>query len=437
MKKKLLLYLLLLALFLPLCLGSCQNESSANLPTVTLKVYNWGQYISDGSDDLPDTNQMFEDYFNEHLATQYGYRIAVNYSTFPSNEDMYNKLVSGSAAYDIIIPSEYMIERLISEDLLKPLDFSKIPNYQYIDEDFRTKFNTYDPEGRYTVPYTYGTVGIIYNADYVDEEDIGSWDLLWNEKYSGKILQFNNPRDALGTAMYRLGYSVNTTDHAKWQEAANLLLAQKPLVQAYVMDEIFNKMISGSAWIAPYYAGDFLTMYDSNDSLCFYSPKEGTNIFADAMCIPTCSKNYDAALAYINFMLSEEAAVANAEYLGYSCPNTLVTQNEEYISYMTDWHEDAMSILYSEGLLVDDYADLSTLPEEAERRSFFHALTNTEENGNLLDYTNSLWATLKTESSIEPWIVVADIVIVAALLALILGFWIRRRRRERYDWQSQ
>ena len=435
MKKRAIVLSLLACLLLPLLFSACAGAQD-RLPTVTLRVYNWGQYISDGSGDLPDTNKMFEEYFNENLAEEYGYRISVNYSTFPSNEDMYNKLVSGSASFDIIVPSEYMIERLISENLLKPLDFSKIPNYEYIDEKFRTEFNTYDPDGLYTVPYTYGTVGIIYNSDYVDEEDIGSWDLLWNEKYAGKILQFNNPRDALGTAMYRLGYSVNTTDHRKWQEASDLLLAQKPLVQAYVMDEIFNKMISGSAWIAPYYAGDFLTMYDSNDSLCVYSPSEGTNIFADAMCIPTCSKNYDAALAYINFMLSAEAAVANAEYLGYSCPNTLVTENEEYIEYMTDWHEDALSILYGENILVDDYADLSTLPEGSERRSFFHALTDTEENGGLLSFTNELWAQLKTESAIEPWIIVADVVIVAALATLLIFFFLRRKRREKYDWAA-
>ena len=428
MKKRILALLLsLLLAFSTVWLTACEKE---DLPTKTLNVYNWGQYISDGSYELPDVNALFEEYFNENLAEKYGFKIAVNYSTYPSNEDMYNKIVSGSGAFDVIIPSEYMIEKMIAENLLCELDFSKIPNYENIDEKFRTDFNTYDPEGKYSVPYTYGTVGIIYNADYVDEEDIGSWDLLWNEKYSGKILQFNNPRDALATALYRLGYSVNTTDHAKWDEAAALLKEQKPLVQAYVMDEIFNKMISGSAWIAPYYAGDFLTMYDSNDSLCFYTPEEGTNIFVDAMCVPKCARLPEIGMEYINFMLSEEPALANAEYIGYSSPNTVVTENEEYQDYMLEWHEESLDILYSEDAVVNDYVDLKDIDAES-RRSFYHAITNTEENGNLLDYTNALWSDIKIESSIEAWIIVADVLILGSLFGAWLFFFIRKKKRER------
>jgi spermidine/putrescine-binding protein len=265
----------------------------------------------------------------------------------------------------------------------------------------------------------------------VDEEDVGSWDLLWNEKYSGKILQFNNPRDAFGTALYYLGYSVNTTDHAKWNTALDLLKRQKPLVQAYVMDEIFNKMISESAYVAPYYSGDYFTMYDSNDSLAFYYPEEGTNFFVDAMCIPTCAKNVDAAHAYINFMAGEEAAVANAMYIGYGSPNRLVRENEEYIAYMNDWHEESMDILYGKDVVIDDYTDLRELDTESIRTSFYRAIANTEENGNLLDYTNDLWSKLKSESSIEPWIIVADVVIVGALLFSVIFFAVRRRLRAR------
>ena len=225
--KRLSLLLLALSLLLSLLfLSSCNKE---NREVRTLHVYNWGQYISDGSYELADTNALFVEYFNENLADKYGYEIEVNYSTYASNEDMYNKISSGSGSYDIVIPSDYMIEQMIREELLLPLDYGKIPNYEYIDEKFKTEYNTYDPEGLYTVPYTFGLVGVIYNTDYVDEEDTGSWDLLWNEKYAGKILQFNNSRDAMATAMYRLGYSVNTTDHAKWREANNLLLKQKPL----------------------------------------------------------------------------------------------------------------------------------------------------------------------------------------------------------------
>jgi spermidine/putrescine transport system substrate-binding protein len=428
MKKTLiLLFALALALSLPLSLASCDD----GVETRTLNVYNWGQYISDGSEDSFDTNKEFEAYWNAHLAERYGYKIEVNYSTYASNEDMYNKISSGSASYDVIIPSDYMIEQMISQDMLLPLDFSKIPNYAYIAEEFKTTYNTYDPTGAYSVPYTYGTVGIIYNTDYVDEEDIGSWDILWNEKYSGKILQFNNLRDAMATALYRLGYSVNTTDHAKWEAAAKLLIEQKPLVQAYVMDEIFNKMISSSSWIAPYYAGDFLTCYDSNDSLAFFTPKEGTNFFVDAMCIPSCAKNIDAAHAYIDFMLTEEAAVANAMYIGYSSPHTLVQTSEEYIEYMEDWHEDAMSILYSEDMVMSTYEDLGAIETDALKVSTYRAITNTKENGNLLDYTNTLWSSIKVESTIEPWIIVLDIVIIASLFSFWLFIFLRNRSRKK------
>ena len=171
---------------------------------------------------------------------------------------MNNKLRTGAASYDVIVPSDYMIHRLISEDLLLPLNYDNIPNYQYIDENYKNLY--YDPDNTYSIPYMFGMVGVIYNSGIVSEEDIGSWDLMWNEKYKGKILQFNNPRDAFGTAMYWQGIDVNTEDTALWEAALAKLQQQKPLVQSYVMDEIFNKMKNGSAAVAAYYAGDFLTM---------------------------------------------------------------------------------------------------------------------------------------------------------------------------------
>ena len=193
MKHAILLLTLLLSLFL-LC--SCGESGGV----VTLNVYNWGQYISDGSEGCADVNAMFEEYFEENFADEYGFSVEVNYTTYASNEDMYNKLRSGAASYDVIFPSDYMIQRLISEDLLLPLHFENIPNYQYIDENYKNLY--YDPDNAYSVPYMFGMVGVIYNSGIVAEEDIGSWDLMWNEKYQGKILQFNNPRDAFGTAMY-------------------------------------------------------------------------------------------------------------------------------------------------------------------------------------------------------------------------------------------
>lgn len=307
--------------------------------TVVLNVYNWGQYISDGSEGTLDVNAAFEEYYYE----TFGQRVRVNYTTYASNEDMYNKIKSGATSYDVIVPSDYMIQRMAEEGMLAELDFDNIPNYEYIEDEFKGLY--FDPDEKYSVPYTYGMVGIIYNSTMVDRE-VSGWDVMWDPDYRGKILQFNNPRDAFGTAQYYLGIDVNTQDREEWHAAFEKLLEQKPYIQSYVMDEIFNKMKNGSAAIAPYYAGDFLSMYEDNDALEFVYPEEGTNIFIDSMCVPYNARHKDVAEAYINFMLSEEAAVANAEYIYYASPNRLVIENEEYIECMTDVHEDAMQILY-------------------------------------------------------------------------------------------
>ena len=325
---------------------------------------------------------------------------------------MYNKLKSGSTTYDVIIPSEYMIEKMIGEDMLSPLDFSNIPNFENISSEFKNLF--YDPENLYTVPYTYGMVGIIYNDTMVDEEDLGSWDLLWNEKYKGKILQFNNPRDAFGTAIYWAGEDVNSTNPKVWQDAVEKLKIQKPLVQSYVMDEIFNKMKNGSAAVAPYYAGDYLTMYDDNDSLGFYYPEEGTNVFVDAMCIPKCTKNQELAEIYINFMLSEEIAIANAEYIGYASPNVLVRENQDYIDGMIEWNENAIDILYPSedaGLITEYYQSL---------------------DNETLDLQNSLWETLKIENAVEPWIYITSGGIILVLVGYFIFSYCRKKYRDNY-----
>ena len=321
----------------------CAVLGVASQKTITLNVYNWGEYISDGSEDSLDVNSAFEDYCREVL----GLKVQVNYVTYTSNEDLYAKLSAGAVSYDVIVPSDYMIARLASEGLLMELNFDNIPNYeQCISEDFRGLY--YDPENKYSVPYTYGMVGVIYDANTVAEEDTGDWDLMWNEKYAGDILQFNNARDAFGTAMYKLGLDVNTSDPAVWDQALAELQAQKPLIYKRVMDEIFNMMESGEAAVGAYYAGDYLTMVENqseNVDLQFYYP-ENTNLFIDAMCIPSCAQNKELAEEYINFMLSEEAAIANAEYIYYASPNSLVYNNETYIE---DMGEEAIEILYPEG----------------------------------------------------------------------------------------
>ena len=277
---------------------------------VTLNVYNWGQYIADGSDDSMEVIAEFEKRYPH---------IKVNYSTYDSNEIMYSKLANGGITVDVIIPSDYMIARLISEDMLLPLNFDNIPNYQYIDENFRN--TAYDPENKYSVPYTWGTVGILYNTKYVDEADVTGWELLWNEKYTGKTLMFGNSRDAFGIAQFMLGYDINTTDKAELDRCAELLKTQKPVLQQYVMDEIFAIMQNEEAWIAPYYAGDCLTMMGENENLDFYLPQDqGFNMFIDAMCIPTCAREKEAAETFINFLCDPEIAGANMDWICYGTP---------------------------------------------------------------------------------------------------------------------
>ena len=296
----------LLALVLLLCALPAPVHAAAN----EITVYNWGQYISDGTDDSLDVIKAFEEETG----------IKVNYLTFDSNESMYTKLKTGGTTFDVIIPSDYMIAKLISEDMLEPLDFANIPNYAYIDENFHDQ--AYDPENTYSVPYTWGTVGLIYNRQYVSDEDAESWSCLWNSKYAGKLLMFDNPRDAFAIAESMLGYSLNTEDENELRQAADLIIAGKPVYQGIWMDQILEKLPAEEIVAAPYYNGDAVTMIDENPDLAFYVPKEGTNLFVDAMCIPKNAKNVEGAEKFINFMCSTEEAMANWEYIGYSSPHT-------------------------------------------------------------------------------------------------------------------
>ena len=284
------------------------TTGSAAKEKVTINVYNWGQYISDGTDGYIDVNAAF--------TAETG--IEVNYMTFDSNETMYTKLKTGGSTYDVIIPSDYMIARLIEENMLLPLNYDNIPNAKYVMSAYRGM--AHDPTDTYSIPYTWGSTGIIYNTKYVDEADVGSWDLLWNEKYSGKILMFDNPRDAFGVAELLLGYDVNTTDPNQLQACADLLAKQKPLVQAYVMDQLYQKMEHEEAWIGVYYAGDFIMMQAENENLAFCYPKEGFNLFVDALCIPSSCQNKEAAEAYINFICRPDICGQNLDYLDYSAP---------------------------------------------------------------------------------------------------------------------
>ena len=299
-----------LAVAVCLVIGCGVLVFSARQQTVTLNVYNWGMNIADGSDDTLDIIAAFEEKYPH---------IKVNYSTYDSNEVLYTKLKNGGISVDVIIPSDYMIARMIKEDMLLELDFDNIPNYSYIDDTFKN--TSFDPENKYSVPYTWGTVGILYNTKYVDEADVTGWELLWNEKYDDKILMFDNSRDAFGIAQYLLGYDVNTTDSAQLQACADKLAQQKPLVQQYVMDQIYSSMENEEAWIAPYYAGDCMLMMESNENLAFYLPQhQGFNMFIDAMCIPKACQEKEAAELFINFLCDPEISGENMNYICYASP---------------------------------------------------------------------------------------------------------------------
>ena len=388
MKKRLFLLMCVLAL----CLSLLPLPAAAAEKQV-INVYNWGQYISDGTDGYLDVNAAFTE------ATG----IEVNYMTFDSNESLYTKLKTGGSTYDVIIPSDYMVAKLREEGLLLELNFDNIPNYQYVDEAYKN--TSYDPDNLYSVPYTWGTVGIIYNKNYVDEEDLGSWDLLWNEKYAGKILMFDNPRDAFAVTELLLGYSINTTDPDELQACADKLIEQKFLVQSYVMDQIYDKMVRGEALIAPYYAGDYLMMAEENEDLGFYLPEEGFNLFIDAMCIPSCCTNKEAAEAYINFLCSPEISGQNLEYLGYSTP---ISSAKDYMDPSVTESDIA-------------YPDAETLS----RGSAFVNLPM--ETSQLLD---SLWLSVKTAGGVGTVPIVSMCVLVGGLIGYLAVRSIRRKRRK-------
>ncbi len=405
------LLLALLLLTLPLLGMTSCDEVSGN--TVTLYVYNWGEYISDGSEGTLDVNEMFEEWYFE----TYGVKVEVNYSTYSSNESMYAKLSSGSVNYDVVVPSDYMIERMIAEDMLAELNFDNIPHASNLHPDFfgpDAVYDYYDPDNKYAIPYMYGMIGIIYNTTMVEADDpsLGSWNLMWDERHAGNILQFNNSRDAFGTAQYFLGLDVNSTDEAEWRQALEKLKEQKPILQGYVMDEIFNKMENGSAAIAAYYAGDFLSMYENNEDLEFFYPAEGTNLYVDAMCIPKTSQNKEIAEAYIDFMLTEEAAVANAEYTYYASPNNAVRENEEYREYMNSIKEGGYDLMYgTDAVETSSYKNLG---------------------GEQLIMLNELWEELKSDIQVG----LPIYVICAVILVILIGggtfLGVRKKIRDKY-----
>lgn len=369
-----------------IALTSCGQQEYIN-------VYNWGLYISDGKDGTIDVNKAFTE------ATG----IKVNYSYFASNEDMYAKVKGGGSSYDVIFPSDYMAQRMLEEGLLLELDYDNIPNAVNIADEYRGMY--YDPEDKYTVPYNVGLVGLIYNKTMVTEAPT-SWSVLWDETYAGKILMINNPRDGFGVAQLMLGIDLNTTEKADWDRALQALLDQKPLVQSYVMDEVFMKMENNEAALAVYYAGDFLTMQEKNPDLEMVYPEEGTNSFVDVMCIPTTAQNKTGAEKYIDFLLSADIALANAEYMYYTSPNKTVRENPEY------------------SLKDDPYT--YPAPEVIENTQYYHNLDE-----DTLKYMNDLWDSLKIGGGeSDPTAVIIAAVVVVAAVGLIALLRVRKKKRE-------
>ncbi len=361
---------------------------------VTLYVYNWGLYISDGSDDSIDVVKGFEDLTG----------IKVNYTTFDTNESLYAKMKSGAANYDVIVPSDYMIGKMIGEDMLEPLDFSNIPNIDKIGAAYKNL--EYDPDNAYSVPYTWGVVGIVYNKTMVQEPPT-SWDALWDIEYAGNVLMFNNSRDAFAIAAKKLGMSLNPTSAEQVQTMAEELKAQKSVVQAYVMDEIFDKMTGGEAAMAPYYAGDAIVMMEDNPDLDFVIPEEGTNSFVDAMCIPKGAKNKEAAEMFINYMCETEVGAANCDFIGYSTPITDVWET------------------------LDDDLKYSPIAYPSEE-----VLANTEVFVSLPDEINSAmdmaWSDMKSyDEAGSGWMV--PVLLLLALALIVFNVWRKLHRRQRSD----
>lgn len=364
----------------------------SKLKGTEINVYNWGEYISDGAEDTLDVNKEFE--------KETG--IKVNYTTYDSNENMYNKIKGGGANYDIIIPSDYMIERMVDEDLLEKINFDNIPNYKNIMPKYKNLY--FDPKNEYSVPYNVGMVGLVYNTKMV-EGTPDSWSIMWDEKYKGQVLMFNNSRDAFGIAQFLLGIDVNTTSEQDWKKAYEKLKEQKPVVKSYVMDDVFNKMEGGEAAIAAYYAGDCIGMAENNPDLAFVYPKEGTNIFVDSICIPKGCQNKDAAELYINFLLRGDIALANAECLCYATPNQAVLDNEDY------------SLRENEMLYPDE--------EYTPTTEYFHNL-----DSETLMLMTSLWDNLKIEGNDVMSVYIGLITFAVIVVVYFIYRTIRKKKRE-------
>ena len=346
-------------LTLTACGGSSSGSESKDR---VVNVCSWGEYIDE------DLIYQFEDETG----------IKVNYQTAESNEALYSLLKTGAGDYDVIVPSDYMIGRLIAEGMLAELNYDNIPNYALIDDQY--KGLSYDPDNKYTVPYTWGTLGIIYNTTMVDEP-ITSWSAMFDPKYAGEVVMIRNSRDALAAALLYLGYDVNTTDTHQIQQAYQVIADAKAqgVYQGFYMDEIFQKMEGGNAAITMYYAGDYLSMLENNPDLAFVVPEEGSNWFVDAMCILKDARNKTEAEAWINFIASTECNLANMDYIWYASPNA------EALSQYPDYYLDT----YGEELDPSLYEIMAVPQETLARCTLYENLPRS-----ILTLYNDLWTRL-------------------------------------------
>lgn len=326
MKKKILSITLLITLITSsLLLFGCSGTSEGK--NGTIYVYNWGEYID------PEVIDMFEEETG----------IKVSYEEFETNEQMYPIVESGARTYDVVCPSDYMIQKMIQNDLLAELDYDNIPNIKNIGQAYLDSAQGFDPGNKYSVPYCWGTVGILYNKKMVTEP-VDSWGILFNEKYKDQIIMQASVRDAYCVALSYLGYSINTLDENQLREATNLLIKQKPLVQSYEIDGVRDLMINNSAALAVIYSGEAIYTQSQNPDLDYVVPKEGSNVWIDGWVIPKNAKNKEGAEAWINFMCRADIAKKNFEYITYSTPNEAAKEliDEDLLNNQTAFPDESI-----------------------------------------------------------------------------------------------
>lgn len=367
-----------------------------------VNVYNWGEYIAPGDDGGMNVLAEFE--------KQTG--IKVNYTNFETNEELYNVLTNSNSSYDVIIPSDYMVARLREEGRLLKINYDNVPNYKNIDDRFKT--GDYDPTGEYSVAFTWGFVAMVYNTTMIDGDELTGFKDLWNPKYQNDVLMFNNSRDAMAIAMQLcdppIDPGASSFSEEDIERATDKLVELKEggSLKRYVMDQVFTEMEGDHAAMAAYYAGDIATMMDNNENLDYIIPEEGSNLFVDAMCIPSCCKNKENAEAFINFMCDSEVAAANAEYIYYGTPVKTALE-----------------------LLDEDFTELELVNPPAEFLDKCYTFTNIDDKTYSMMQENFIKACTGKASTTSIGAVIAILFLIVAATVIMVILNIRRAVRNR------